>query len=243
MYNNDFTEGRQRTNDDIGYVDIDLSVARTKPTELGAIAGKFIFVSLIAWDDKYTKSTTLDVGEAVLTVNEPNGNPIELSAGMSFEKTGNPIDSAYIRNEAQAGKMIRIYYSVETKLQPLQTQSDVAGALIDIEAKIVANNIDRDTKTEGLKSIEGCDYYYGSSSATLIAAIDNTDGVVIELVSLQVQGSGTVISLLADGEIIDTACNAYYVGGERERIFVDAGKAVTVSVTGSAIYAIHARTL
>ena len=137
MFEPDYSDAKQWKADDVAFIDIDLSTARTKPEEIG-IAGRFLFVSLVAWDDKFARSATLVPGEAVLTLNEPQGNPIELNAGMSFE-FGGVFDRAFIRNAAQAGKMIRLYYSVSTKIEPYSAELEVNQAVASNAAEPIAD--------------------------------------------------------------------------------------------------------
>lgn len=122
----DFTVAKQWNRDDIQYVDIDLTNARTKPEAFG-LAGKKLFVSLVAWDDKFTVSSSKEVGTAVATLNTKDGNPIELAAGLYYD-FGAEFDEVYIRNVAQTGAMLRLVSSVDADIQPFSGEIQIVGA-------------------------------------------------------------------------------------------------------------------
>lgn len=131
--NINFTPARQRTFEDVGFIDVDLSTARTKPEALG-IAGRTIFIGTLPYDGKYEISSSKSVGQAILTLNEPNGNPIEASKGMFYdfstkENQEGVFNDVYIRNEAQSGKMLRIFFTTQTQIKPFSSEIEISGQI------------------------------------------------------------------------------------------------------------------
>jgi hypothetical protein len=123
----DFTISREWNNDDVSYVDIDLSVARTKPEPID-LAGRFIYVSTLAYTDRFTIDTASQVGDALLSVNAASGVPIELTKGIAYDMNG-AFNQLYIRNAAQTGAKMRIFVSTETEIAPFASELDVLGGV------------------------------------------------------------------------------------------------------------------
>lgn len=120
-----FIPAKQWAFDDVLYQDIDLSVARVKPEEIG-LGGQRIFIATKAYDSEYVESTTKSVGTALATLNEKNGRPIELNAGMYYDFNG-AFDAIWIRNTAQANKMLRVYTSANSIIRPFSSEIEVIG--------------------------------------------------------------------------------------------------------------------
>lgn len=130
MYSNspDYSEAKAWTNKDVDFIDIDLSTARTsvKPEKFD-LGGKKIYVSLKAWDDKFTISTSKTVGVATVTLNSKEGTPLELIAGQSYDLRDYVFDNIWVRNTAQSGAMIRLYTSIETNIAPYSNETKIVG--------------------------------------------------------------------------------------------------------------------
>ena len=124
----DFTRAKQRDFDDLRYEDVDLSVAHTsKPLELG-LAGTKIFVAKNAYDNKYDVSGSLTVGTCTISLNEPQGNPIELEAGIYYDFKV-PFDRIFVHNPAQSGKSMRIYASNDAEVKPFTQELTISSTI------------------------------------------------------------------------------------------------------------------
>ena len=138
--NVDFTKAKQWSNKDVVYDDVDLTAARTKPEEI-QLAGKRLYVDLVAFDDKYVISTTKQTGEAIICLNEPNGEPIAIRGGMYFD-FNQEFDRIFIRNTAQSGRMLRLTSSIETEIKPFSAEVQIVGgtsAVLDTIADVAVN--------------------------------------------------------------------------------------------------------
>lgn len=127
--NFDFTSVQGKAEISFRHKDIDLSVARTKDTPLRIedLAGRFIYVSGEAWDDEFTVSTLKQVGVASISFNDPYASPIDIQVGKVY-KVAEGFDKLFVRNTAQANKMMRIFTSVNSEIIPFQSELEVIGA-------------------------------------------------------------------------------------------------------------------
>jgi len=123
----DFTRAKQRDYDDILIEDILLASARTKPEELG-LAGTRLYMCLDAYSDKFTKSSTLTAGTLLVSLNEPQGNPVEMRAGIFYDFKV-PFDRIFIRNSAQTGKGARLISSTDALINPFSSEVIVTGTI------------------------------------------------------------------------------------------------------------------
>lgn len=187
-----FTRAKQRDFDDMRYEDVDLATAHSpKPLELG-LAGTKIFVAKNAYDDKFTVSSTLTVGTCLITLNEPQGNPIELEAGIYYDFKV-PFDRIFVHNSAQAGKGMRIYASNDADVKPftqeLTISSTIGGGvtsaadvaiLAGATTQVLAANASRKSFT--ISNLE--------ANATLVRSGDSAAGAA-EGIEIPIGGSQT----------------------------------------------------
>lgn len=133
LYTNDpdFTRALQHDFDGVAFEDVDLTVAHGfgvgKPLELN-LAGTALYVGQNAYDNKFVVSSSLTVGTALLTLNEPQGNPIELSKGMAYD-FGQPFERVFIHNAAQSGTMLRLFATLDARITPFATELQLAGSV------------------------------------------------------------------------------------------------------------------
>lgn len=203
----DYTAGKQWDGDDTNYYDIDLSTARTKPEAI-ELAGRNIFVSLEAWDDEKTISSTLETGKAVITVNEKSGAPKELSGGMSY-KFGAAFDKIWITNAAQSGKMLRIVSGVETEVAPysslLALDPDARFNFTGDELEVINPTLNAilggTAASKGYVDLTGCTYVERTSTGTtnVVTAVANTNGIRIACADVVTQANSLRMAIEVDG--------------------------------------------
>lgn len=244
-----FREGKQRTGDDVQRRDFDLSTARTKPEEIN-IGGRFIYVAQEAYDDKYTLSGSKTVGKALITLNEPNGEAIELNAGV-FYRVNTPFDRLFLRNTAQSNKMLRLIVTTETEIFPYSSDLSISDAdthtkLDTLETSLTALEallVNDETLRKPLTTLAGASYASVSgSSSTVVTAGANTNGVIIRFAQVVNGGSGNC-SLSIDGNVV-IRCDGGSAGLQREQIrdiFVPAGQAVAIqsSVAAARVHILY----
>ena len=169
-----FTNARAFSQDDVTHIDVDLSIARTKPTSLG-LAGAKIFISDLAWNSEKEISSSLSVGQAVGLLNNNAGVPIGLTKGQFYDIGA--FDDIYILNTAQSGKMMRVYVSVDTTITPFSSELAVLGGtaasvettadasiLTTATTQVLAANADRISATISNLSANGTVLRVGDAS-------------------------------------------------------------------------------
>lgn len=134
----DFSLAKQWNQGDVQYIDIDLSIARLKPEEIG-LGGRFLGVATLAYDDKYTVSASKTVGSAIISLNENQGEPIELTKGVSYD-FDSVFDKIWIRNAAQTGKMMRIMVSSTVRFFPFSSETSSSVLASETQGIKVNNN-------------------------------------------------------------------------------------------------------
>jgi hypothetical protein len=144
MFDNDqldFALAKQWNQGDVQFIDIDLSVARVKP-EAVELGGRFLGVATLAYDDKYTVSSSKSVGNALICLNENQGEPLELTKGVSYDLL-KVFDRLWIRNAAQSGKMLRLMVSSTVKFFPFSSETSTSVTNADsagLKVQPVGNN-------------------------------------------------------------------------------------------------------
>ena len=147
------------------------------------MAGRFLYADVVAYDDKYTISSSLTTGECTVTVNEPIGNPTYLKkgTGVDFQK---PFNEVYVRNVAQSGAMLRIYSSSETRISPFSSEISVVGNtasntvdLVDISILTTATTLVLSTNQNRKSAIIRNNASNGTTVRVGGATTDATHGV------------------------------------------------------------------
>ena len=130
----DFTRTIGDTAAQLRHIDVDLSVARSD-YEL-SIKGNFLFADMRSYDSATVLSTTLETGTAFIRPNSVSSALLLLSAGRVYNwGARDPFDALYVTNAAQAGKMLRLYYSTGPTMLPLgnEFQLTTTGS-VDLES-------------------------------------------------------------------------------------------------------------
>jgi len=111
------------------YYDIDLSTVRNE--ERVGIAGSFIWTPVVPFDSASVKSITLATGFCFVRFGSPNADHIYLDSGKTFNLV--PFDEIFLTNPAQAGKMLRVYYSNNEQISPFLTETAITITDIKID--------------------------------------------------------------------------------------------------------------
>lgn len=161
------------------FIDIDLSVARDQ--QRIPIAGSFLLCDLVAFDDKAVKSATLSTGHLFVRLGRSITDYIYMEAGRAWVGSPNdPFDEIYVTNPAQAGAMLRLYYSSGPITFPYQSQVNVAGA-------VSVTNFDSVIDLTGT-TVAGAQLS-ALGTTTLVAAAANVNGLKIHRLSLSGQST------------------------------------------------------
>lgn len=218
-----FIPAKQWANEDVQYYDVDLSVARSnKPLEI-ELGGAQIYVGQLAYDDKFVVDSGSEVGNAIISLNEPSAIPIEINKGQHIN-TGVAFDKIWLRNEAQAGKKMRIFVSTNTDMSPFAASVETTIVTSEAAPLFVRNNkIDLTGYTYSSRTTSG--------TTTVVAGGANTDGVHVALgITLTHGGTSRSAQIQAGGNPI---CISYGTSGEHapmtvENIKIEAGQALAL---------------
>ncbi len=229
-----FIPAKQWAAEDVQYYDVDLSTARSnKPLEI-ELGGAQIYVGQLAYNSKFELDGSSEVGNAIISLNEPNAIPIEINKGQHIN-TGVAFDRIFLRNEAQSGKKMRIFVSTNTDMSPFAAS---------VETTIVtsAGSPLFVSEVEKFKDLTGYTYAERTTAGTttVLSGAANTAGAEI-LLGFTGTSGGT--SRTAEIEVGGSPiCFSYGTSGEHspmtiERYKVPIGDALTLVCSNTACLA------
>lgn len=169
---------------DLKFRDTDLSTARTN-FDIG-ISGQFVYVDNSAFDADTTVSATKTVGTAFARFNSEANAAVILKGGTLYRTR--PFHKVLLTNSAQANKMMRIYYSDASVIEPFSSEVEIGGS-VDIGNFKEFNDWTLATASYATS--------IGTTATTLLAAASNTNGVIVRSTTIEITATGVRVGIMA----------------------------------------------